>query len=1413
MIDSYLKPDYVFETSWEVCNKMGGIHTVLATKAQTLMQQLQDNLIFIGPDVWRGPQPNPEFIEDKSLFADWQEVLLKEGFHVKVGRWNVVSKPIALLIDFSPFVPQKNDILSSLWEKYKVDSISGQWDYVEPVLFGYAAAKVIESFYNFKLNIKHKVIAHFNEWMTGSGVLILKNELPQIATVFTTHATTVGRSLSGNGQSFYDNITEFDGDLKAHELGVVSKHSIEKIAANQSDCFTTVSEITAKECRQFFGREVDVVTPNGFEEDFVPTGVEFEKKRSTARNKLKTVTEALLGYSLSDDTIFIANSGRYEYKNKGIDVFMDALKLLNEESSGKFPQIVAFVLIPANTYGPRKDLKDKLTNNDSSVKLENPFLTHGLNDLGYDPIINKIQDIHLSNDATDKVKLIFVPSYLNGNDGIFNMPYYDILIGMDLTVFPSYYEPWGYTPVESLAFKIPTITTSLAGFGIYASTLSKGINDGIEIITRNDSNHQQTTINIANIIKTFCSKTNNEVTIIREKAQKISSTVEWDTLIKHYFKAFDLALKEVNNRKDQIAQIQQPIARIKVHAETSNMPIWKRIVVKSKLPDRIKTLHDLSRNLWWCWNYRASELFEMIDDDLWHSTNKNPIQLIDKVSYDRLSQLANDNGFTEKLDSVYNEFKNYLAQPYSTKQSIAYFSMEYGLNTNLKIYSGGLGILAGDYLKEVSDCRVNMVAVGLLYKFGYFRQALSLNGDQMANYEPQELSQLPIEEVRAKNGEPALIEIDLPGRNVYAKVWKVSVGRIPLYLLDTDNNSNNPQDREITHKLYGGDWENRLKQEMLLGLGGIRLLKLLEHNCDLYHCNEGHAALINVQRLTNLIEEKLSFTEAMEMVRASSLFTTHTPVPAGHDSFEEDMFRMYMRHFPEKLNISWEDFMSLGRENPSNPNEKFSMSVLALKTSQEVNGVSWLHGEVSKNMFRNIWKGYFQEEVPIGFVTNGVHYGTWTAVDWQRLYEKEFGSDFLSDLSNKKHWEQIYNVSDQTVWETRKKLRKKLLDFIKARIEKNMVNRHEDPSQVLQVLEKINENALTIGFARRFATYKRAHLLFTDLDRLSRIVNNPKQPVQFIFAGKAHPADGAGQGLIRHIVEISKRPEFVGKIVFLENYDMELGKRLVTGVDIWMNTPTRPLEASGTSGQKAELNGVLNFSVLDGWWYEGYNEGAGWSLTEKRTYENQQFQDELDAATIYSMFENEIIPLYYNQDENGVPKQWVQYIKNSIAHIAPEFTTKRMLDDYLDRFYNKLYDRFKLLKANEYQKAIEIAAYKRKVLAGWNDIEVMDIEMPDIWKVELGIGDIYEVNVILDLKKLTGIDVGIEMVFTDLSEGQSTKILSIKEFEVTKKEGSKVYYSLKNVLKLPGVFNFGIRMFPKNSDLPYKQDFGLVRWI
>ena len=619
---------------------------------------------------------------------------------------------------------------------------------------------------------------------------------------------------------------------------------------------------------------------------------------------------------------------------------------------------------------------------------------------------------------------------------------------------------------------------------------------------------------------------------------------------------------------------------MKIKVSNVNTPNWKEVTVKSRIPEELEKLSEIARNIWWAWNFEATELFRDLDPELWKECGQNPVLLLERMSYEKLEALAKDKVILRRMNEVYTKFRDYMdVKPDEQRPSIAYFSMEYGLSSVLKIYSGGLGVLAGDYLKEASDSNVDLCAVGFLYRYGYFTQTLSMDGQQIANYEAQNFGQLPIERVMDANGQPLIVDVPYLDYFVHANVWRVNVGRISLYLLDTDNEMNSEFDRPITHQLYGGDWENRLKQEILLGIGGILTLKALGIKKDVYHCNEGHAALINVQRICDYVATGLTFDQAIELVRASSLYTVHTPVPAGHDYFDEGLFGKYMGGYPSRMGITWDDLMDLGRNNPGDKGERFCMSVFACNTSQEVNGVSWLHGKVSQEMFSSIWKGYFPEESHVGYVTNGVHFPTWSATEWKELYFKYFNENFWFDQSNPKIWEAIYNVPDEEIWKTRMTMKNKLVDYIRKSFRDTWLKNQGDPSRIVSLMDKINPNALLIGFGRRFATYKRAHLLFTDLDRLSKIVNNPDYPVQFLFTGKAHPHDGAGQGLIKRIIEISRRPEFLGKIIFLENYDMQLARRLVSGVDIWLNTPTRPLEASGTSGEKALMNGVVNFSV------------------------------------------------------------------------------------------------------------------------------------------------------------------------------------------------------------------------------------------
>lgn len=851
---------------------------------------------------------------------------------------------------------------------------------------------------------------------------------------------------------------------------------------------------------------------------------------------------------------------------------------------------------------------------------------------------------------------------------------------------------------------------------------------------------------------------------------------------------------------------------MKIKADYANSPQWQEITVKSILPEELKCLDEIAHNVWWAWNYEARDLFRDLDPELYHEINHNPVLLLERLSYERKEEIVNDKTLMARINKVYAMFREYMdVKPDANRPSVAYFSMEYGLNHVLKIYSGGLGMLAGDYLKEASDSNVDMCAVGFLYRFGYFTQSLSMDGQQIAKYESQNFNSLPLVRQLDKDGNPLVVDVPYTNYQVHAYVWCVNVGRIKLYLLDTDNEMNSEFDKPITHSLYGGDWENRLKQEILLGIGGVLALKKLGITKDIYHCNEGHAALCNLQRLCDYIDGGLTFNQAMELVRASSLYTVHTPVPAGHDYFDEGLFGKYMGAYPAKLGITWDEFIGMGRNNPDDHGEKFCMSVFACNTCQEVNGVSKLHGWVSQKMFSPIWKGYYPEENHVGYVTNGVHFPTWTATEWRQLYSKYFDKSFMSDQSNQSIWEAIYNVPNEEIWNTRMALKQKLVDYIRLQFREAWLKNQGDPSRVVSLLEKINPNALMIGFCRRFATYKRAHLLFTDLDRLAKIVNNPEHPVQFLFSGKAHPADGAGQGLIKKIYEISQRPEFLGKIIFLENYDFQLARRLVSGVDIWMNTPTRPLEASGTSGEKAEMNGVVNLSVLDGWWLEGYREGAGWALTEKRTYQNQGYQDKLDAATIYSLLEREIIPLYYNKNEKGYSEGWIKVIKNSIAKIAPHYTMKRQLDDYYDKFYEKEAIRFKTLAADNYRLAKDIAQWKEAVAERWDSIKVVSSEW-DIPSTGIEMGKNYSLKYVIDEQGLDDA-VGLELVSITQDKNGEERISNIIPFNVVAHDGNCYTFEGKLESNNAGIFKTAVRMYPKCDKLPHRQDFCYVKWI
>jgi phosphorylase/glycogen(starch) synthase len=1408
-----LKPDWIFETSWEVCNKVGGIHTVLSSKAELLVDELHEQYVTIGPDL--NPQDdNPEFTRLAGIYEGFEEYMKEQGVPVRIGKWNIPSSPVTILVDFKPAFAHKDQILTNLWSAYKIDSLHGGWDYVEPVVFAYTVGKVIDAFHRKYINKSEQVVAHFHEWMCGAGALYLKQHNPLIATLFTTHATMMGRAMAGNGYPLYSMLEDAKPFEIAEKINIRSKHSMESNVAFRSDAFTTVSEITAKECEFLLGKKPDFITPNGFNpEHIAKDSAERKKKRIHARKKLAAVASAVTGASISEDAFFIFKSGRFEYHNKGIDIFLSALKSL-EADEGK--QVVAFVLIPAGHGNPMPEVLSRLKG--ENVDNEDPgFLTHGLDNAYQDPIYRKVIELEL-NKLNNNVHIVYAPVYLNGNDGVFNEKYYDLLTGADLGVFPSYYEPWGYTPLESIAAGVPTITTSLAGFGKWVNTHhTKQLGKSVEVIVRHDHGDSDAARALTHAIERYVNLGEKERASYSKNAGTLAKSFSWVDFVVHYRKAYSKALHRSQSRKlvfdkERVKQSLHQITIAKDH--DSAVPEWRKLFVEPKLPEELEGLRELAWNLWTYWNRDARDLFRTIDEKDWDYLKQNPVALLEAVSYKHLLSLTRNKSFMGYYNDILNRYRGYMkARPKKGGPKIAYLCMEYGLDPLLRLYSGGLGVLAGDYIKEASDSGVDMTAIGLLYRNGYFKQTFNEHGNQIAVYKKQKFTFLPLIPVRNENGEWLKLTLDFPGHQVYAKVWKVQVGSVNLYLLDTDIDENSSEDKAITAELYGGEWENRLKQEFLLGVGGIQLLNKLNIEPDIYHLNEGHAAFAGIERIRQLVQEKgLNFGEAVEVVRSCSLFTTHTPVPAGHDVFSEDYMRKYFGHFPEKLGISWNAFMGLGKSNALSPDEPFSVSHLAMHLSQEVNGVSRLHGEVTRDIFKHIYPGYFKEEMPFGYVTNGAHYPTHAALEMSLPLRNSNNDEFFHHERGEENW--TIDITDKQLWSVRKRLKQRLIHFLKENMKRNLSQEHQSPKYIMQVNDRLTDDALVIGFARRFATYKRATLIFSDLDRLRAMLNQPDRPVVLLFSGKAHPKDKPGQDLIKRVIEISRMPEFLGKVIFLENYNMYVARYLVSGSDVWLNNPTRPLEASGTSGIKACFNGVLNLSVLDGWWDEGHVEGAGWALPKEKTYDFQQFQDELDAETIYSIIEKEIIPEFFERNSENVPEKWIGRVRKTVAKIVPEFTMHRMLEDYQERYYNPLMESNAKMTKNNNKLAKDLAKWKLNVRNHWKDINVMSMNVFDSTNESLEAGGSFSAEIVLNIPGLKPEDVGVEMVFIQRKKDNSdVEIHNITELEITEVNKQKVTYSGMAAIDKSGVYEYGFRIFPKNEAMRYRQEMPLVRWV
>jgi starch phosphorylase len=849
-------------------------------------------------------------------------------------------------------------------------------------------------------------------------------------------------------------------------------------------------------------------------------------------------------------------------------------------------------------------------------------------------------------------------------------------------------------------------------------------------------------------------------------------------------------------------------------------PIYTYTVAPS-LPKELESLHELAYNLLWVWDHDLMELLIRLDPDLWEKTNHNPVLLLGMISQERLNSTARDDAFLAQLERIYERYKKYLDTSSSWfrktyaqvgPNQIAYFSAEFGLTECLQNYSGGLGVLSGDHLKSASDLGLPLVGVGLLYQEGYFRQYLNADGWQQERYPENDFYTLPLHLEVDKKGKPVTISVDFPGRAVHAQVWHVLVGRIPLYLLDTNIPANSQEDQDIADQLYGGDRELRIKQEILLGIGGYRTLKAFDIQPSVCHMNEGHSAFLSLERCRDLMmTSKLSFAEAREASMAGLTFTTHTPVPAGNDYFAPDLMERYFSSYYKELGLTSKEFLGLGRQDPSNDQEAFCMTVLALRMAGSSNGVAKLHGKVSRKMWQKVWPGVPVTDTPIISITNGVHAPSWISREMAGLYDRYLGPRWREDAGDYGLWSRVDHIPDEELWRTHERRRERLVAFARARLASQLESRGAPPSEVAQANEVLNSEALTIGFARRFATYKRSTLLLRDAERLIKILNDKERPVQIIFAGKAHPNDTPGKELIRQLIHFERHSGARRRMVFLEDYDMVVARYMLQGADVWLNTPRRPLEASGTSGMKATLNGAINLSILDGWWDEACNVQTGWGIGRGEEYTDENLQDDVESNALYDLLEKEIVPLYYTRGADGLPRQWISKMKSAMRSIGPQYNTNRMVREYTEKMYLPAIDHYTTLTADNFKRAKKFAVWKENLRRQWQTIKIGGVIVDD--HMTLKVGESLTVRARIDLGQLTPEDVSVELYYGSLNargEIENPKVALMKPSD--KPKGTVYEFIGVNKLETSGRLGHTVRILPRHEDLDNPYKLGLILW-
>ena len=1346
-------PSVLFEVSWEVCNMVGGIHTVISTKAETATQKFGDDYIAVGPWLLSESEREVPF-DDEPGFEQFSESCRAKGVPVRVGRWRTPGRPRTILVEFSRLYEHKDDVLAELWEQHGVDSISGGWDYTEPVLFGHAVGMVIELWWEEYLAPRHRrAIVHAHEWMTGSCLLYLAPRLPSIGTVFTTHATMLSRALSSLGHSPSDGLGDQTPVGLAEEHNVAAKHSIEGICARVADVFTTVSEITAAEAELLHERRPEPLLPNGIDLDVIDE-IAGPADRATVRAQLIDEASRFLGEDVSDATLMTV-SGRYEFHNKGIDLLLEALAKLNGEEG---PRVVLFVLVPAGNSGLCSEVLERRGQPLDSIDGPVGITTHNLFEEEHDPVHNHCRQFHLDNQPGSRVKVIHVPIYLGVKDGYFGRPYEAVLRAMDLSCFPSYYEPWGYTPQESLAVGVPTVTSDYAGFGRWADGEGLDARHGITVLPRVHREYGVVVEAMAEELTRFLSTTDR---VSYDDCRATAARTAWTDLFSNYETAYAAALARVDGRsKAGTVQTRRPKRILKIDAAPTSEPRLTHFEVAGAVPAALHGLYRLANNYWWSWDAVAPQLFAELSPGEWERCGHNPVEFLQFLEPAVLEAKAQDADYQGRVSAALERLDAYLAAgrrdylpaasaaerpgPLSAEHGVAYFSAEFGIHESLPIYSGGLGVLAGDHLKSASDLGLPLVGVGLFYRMGYMQQHLTAAGEQTEFDRENDPQKMPLECVRTAEGAPLEVVIQLPGRQLHLRAWRVRVGTVSLYLLDANTPSNRAEDRDITRNLYGGAEETRIQQEIVLGRGGARLIRKLGIRPAVFHMNEGHAAFLTLERVARLVgEEGLTFDAAREIVRATTVFTTHTPVPAGHDRFSEDLMRRYFSDAEEWVGVPWERFFELGRGS----DDQFNMTNLALSFASHVNGVSKLHGRASQKLLKSFWPGLFEEEVPVHFVTNGIHLPTWTS---PRI-GAALGAAGAQPITGEEFRTLAVDADPERVWQARRELKAALALKAKASLEASFVARNDSPLTLHKILEGLDPDALFIGFARRFAPYKRAHLMFQDVERLERLLGDATRPVRLLVAGKAHPRDQHGKDILQEIAERARGAELIGKVVFLENYDIDLARALVQGVDVWLNNPTRMQEASGTSGMKAAANGGLNLSIGDGWWPEAADGRNGWTIAGDRVYADQELQDQFDSASLYRLLEEEIIPLFYDRDAGGLPLGWVERVIHDLATIPGQFNTNRMVRDYYAQAYEKLGNNYAEFVADRKARAKQMARDAQRIRRGFGSVKVAEVHVADLG--ELKVGEQFDVRLDVSTGDLNAADLRVELVVGNAVDG------------------------------------------------------------